>query len=799
LLAVAPLAVSACTAPGDETMEEGDVRYVRSGLTSIRTDAIVPVQPGWVRVIATYADVPPGTTFALTSLGPGCAVSPARVASGRVSWDVRWREPNRWLACVVGSYRLTASSGGAEIAVEERTAPGFDIGKPLEELDAFSVMWRTAEAVSEVGTATSPWAAYPAQTVAVLSTSPTGSTRRVAFVEYESLPARHALGIRQVVVFDTGNSVLFELGAGAELADGFELDIDRRGVTRAPVPEETSNPSSQRFDGVIGGTGPVRRWSPFMLLTSDVVLPFTPRFSEATYRSEVLDNHGTPPVLLEGDESDVRYDDAAQKLVAINGARLIPLYRNLPQVDARYVGALGAVTGRDELARTLRGTKAGDGPSSGAPPKLDPPGALQDPASTAKALGVTTSELLKMIANPPTLGPVPFEPAAPPPPVPGASCAIVRGSATPTVPITACTAAAGCPDGTIDRERFTTTSSDPSTFGVVDLLTPYPAGRVNRIGSCAAHTEVQTLETLLNRYYADLGTFRYGVVDGERIAVPEPRAALSVGGAIWAVHTALGSFEPVTVHTRDIWSGRREAKYALPMFPLGEWPALEDVNAAWQSATSPSAESAAWRSACRFGLPIGWCAGHGGPPPSVYRTYSEMALRAGRGDSPLDGGFFAMMHSYSSIVATPISFDDRDTAIEEMLGELAAGLPVVLDFVVQPRPNPGETLPNADAQMFRNGGGWWVPPEMAMCDLRALGYGIGGHEVLVVGAHVERDAAGGYDPYRSYFVVQNNWGKGSTIGEGLYYVSFSAVKALAWAAGKRRLDRRCASVACAYH
>src|SRR4029077_19966276 len=88
---------------------------------------------------------------------------------------------------------------------------------------------------------TSRYAAYPPRLIGVIS-----SAGNVAFIEVEELLARVSVGLRGLATFSLG-SLVFELGAGAEIFPGWGLDVDRLGITPVTSGVQESHPGMNLF------------------------------------------------------------------------------------------------------------------------------------------------------------------------------------------------------------------------------------------------------------------------------------------------------------------------------------------------------------------------------------------------------------------------------------------------------------------------------------------------------------------------------------------------------------------------
>jgi hypothetical protein len=76
---------------------------------------------------------------------------------------------------------------------------------------------------------------------------------------------------------------------------------------------------------------------------------------------------------------------------------------------------------------------------------------------------------------------------------------------------------------------------------------------------------------------------------------------------------------------------------------------------------------------------------------------------------------------------------------------------------------------------------WYLPPELGACDAATLRTALqpnDGHAVDIIGYSLTVASTGGLDPFRSYFILLNNWGKDHGYG-GYFTMSFAAFKLLA--------------------
>jgi hypothetical protein len=167
-----------------------------------------------------------------------------------------------------------------------------------------------------------------------------------------------------------------------------------------------------------------------------------------------------------------------------------------------------------------------------------------------------------------------------------------------------------------------------------------------------------------------------------------------------------------------------------------------------------------------------------------------VSLRAPAADPPWNLG-----NTYFNVIGHSIPLDDRDAAIQSVITELKKGLPVQLSFSSE----AGKTIPDGNGGMFSFGDGisWYLAPEVGACDRSVLDDTFkpgGGHVVNIFGYSVAGSLADP-DPFNSYFMIENNWGK-NTGYHSFYFMNFAAFKYLAFGLNTYRLDAACWSEAC---
>jgi hypothetical protein len=127
-----------------------------------------------------------------------------------------------------------------------------------------------------------------------------------------------------------------------------------------------------------------------------------------------------------------------------------------------------------------------------------------------------------------------------------------------------------------------------------------------------------------------------------------------------------------------------------------------------------------------------------------------------------------------------------------VIAEVRAGLPVRLAFSSELETKAGTPYGISFVQDDMT---WWLPPNLAGCDLDQFYVKKGGHFANIVGVHLV-GPEGAPDPFRSLFILQNNWGPGYGY-RGFHMMTFAAFRASAHGLMTYRLRRECSSVACA--
>jgi hypothetical protein len=351
-------------------------------------------------------------------------------------------------------------------------------------------------------------------------------------------------------------------------------------------------------------------------------------------------------------------------------------------------------------------------------------------------------------------------------------------------------------------------------------IPPYYAGRDNIYGTCGSHAATQYAEALLDKYTDDLAIKRVIYVNGDAIVVPQPRVALSVTGGLVQLYTwsnthtgdpapptppksgtGLPNPPPITPHILPPkWPDTLATETnawppsgpSFPNFPEAYWAAREGD---WGSWTQQNAQVATPPCNGHF-WGDGFCLGQGHPPIGAYYSYSQMVKSLN--GNPLSDPPWSLADSYFDFPMTDMTsaLNDPDGGIQAVIAQINGGLPVLLSFPsgtsINTPDGSGGTL-----SLF-NGLTWYLPPELGACDASTLNAVFGpdvGHYVNIVGYWITGTAASP-DPFSSYFIIENNWGK--TQGyHSFNFMNFAAFKYLANGLQTYRLGGACQSVACA--
>ena len=753
---------------------------------------VIGVQPGWVRAtfaVSTAGDQADVAVTADVTCDPSTPRQSVRVVAHKpsptllavdVKADLDWLAANGLpLPCKATSIDVSFAWPGGTLATATSPYP-FQMDLPLSHLST-----------------TQNWHLQGAQSVSV---HPAPASRRhfaytpqlfmiqhaftgFAMVEVEELPDRGTVGLRGAALFNWfyNGWLTREVGGGGEIYPGWGFDVSRLSIVKDPLPVEASHPG---FDSYAYGGTVVPPLS-----TKDKTLriyPAPPLVPEAEYNANVLDNHGVPHCPSPDGCLDVVYDATTHELRA--GPRAFiwkfddgPIQPGVtPTSGAPVVLPLSATT---------------------APPTLV---SSRAPAFTPPALPVRTTLSPQEQA---LAGRALNAPKSSAPIVAGATCALNAAKTGSTGPLTHCggrTSATHCPTlaDPVDVDALPPAPGTGYATSVSRLMPVY-ANRENVAGTCGTHTEVQYYEALVNKLIDDMVPQRGASIDGEWVAIPEPRLAYSPSAALTDLYTRGGIQSGDPDNGTSAWPAA-DAHHFMPQFLDAYWPAREPDFVSWLSQSMDATQDPAGKALlakCQ-GTSIdpyaNWwrrefCVGQGQPPAGAYWNYSTQVATAGQ--DPLAGRAWSVGNTYFDVKATKIDLTDRDAAIRAMIAALRTGLPVGLEFPVRSS-SIAEGLSSVGFPLL-NEMSWFLPPELAGCDAGSLqqAFGVhGAHAANIVG-YVISGPIDAPDPIASYFLVENNWGKWIGRG-GMFAMNFAAFKMLATGASTAKLICGFPSVAC---
>ena len=144
--------------------------------------------------------------------------------------------------CTVTQIIANMSEGPGNIPVAEALETvSIPMDLPLSHLTPSNTPVQPTQTSISLAPSTA-YAAYPPLTIVVKA-----ANGQIGFVELEELPGRGTVGLRGLATFSNSNLV-FELGGGGEIQDGWGLDIIAQGIWRAPqLPVEISHPGTRCF------------------------------------------------------------------------------------------------------------------------------------------------------------------------------------------------------------------------------------------------------------------------------------------------------------------------------------------------------------------------------------------------------------------------------------------------------------------------------------------------------------------------------------------------------------------------
>jgi hypothetical protein len=773
-VALLPLALWVCAAATTHCSARPVDESTASTAEALGTATLTPlseygVQPGWARATFTYSlSVPAITTF---TGGVTCAAgSPQSVevtstvlSSSIVALDLRANLP--WLAenglptpCEVTSVSIQASNGSPPLPIGSATFDNtFSMDVPVDYLTPAQLTAPIAgSSVSLQPTATSRrYLAYPPLIVAIHS-----ANGRTAFAEVEELSARGTVGLRALASFFSFGALDRELGGGAEIYPNWGIDIDLLGVTKTTSGTEESNPGHVAYTSTAPGN-PALYWGD----PGGPVYPAPPVYGQDVYLANVLDNQGVPRCTDPKGCLDVVYDPNAHALDAVNGAT-IAWIEGGPIEAGVTAGALPAAPAS---------TTVSPGVSPGASHAAAPAAANPAPFATRSPQLPAPAAPVPAPSGPLVSGPTPACPLS------GMGSA---GGTVSSVPITACagySTSSGCPTVTdpLPFERFPLPSPGTGQLQVsLSSMMPQYAGRKNLMDDCASHAGDQYYEYLVNKLGADVASPRTIALDGQAIVVPNPLIAYSVNGGITELENWGGTQNSLTNNPWPPLAGLHMG----PPWINGYWPAYEGDWAAWTNTTLSNSNAAAALATCaKQGFWYSaFCMGQGQPPPGAYWNYDMML--ATLWGNPFASMPWSLANTYfGDMIPTSLPFVNGAAAVQAVISTIGGGLPVQMNLMayVGNVPHGGVVDSTGRAQGVLDGMTWFMPPELGGCDEATLTSAFqptGGHAVNIIGYSVVGSLSAP-DPFKSYFIIDNNWGKGA--GDGGYFaMNFAAFEFL---------------------
>jgi hypothetical protein len=744
------------------------------------------VQPGWARATFSYATkgeslVDYGLTGSVTCAAgtspSSVSVTAQALSSSLAAVDVRAN--GDWLAAngFPRPCEVTSVTIGAQNATPSGTPTltnTFAMDVPFSELVPSMVGPIRGGQVS-LRPPTRRYAAYPPLIVAIAT-----NQSATALMEVEELPERGTVGLRGLATFFGGDWLGRELGGGAQIYPGWGVDADLLGVTKATSGVEESHPGFDFYASPASALPPLDYGDPWGL-----VYPAPPMYSEDVYLANVLDNRGVPRCESGNGCLDVVYDANAHVLNAINGAQIVwvegpaiqpasasgmpPILPNVTSPSTPPVGSVvQSLASRAPLA----------------PPRPPPAGTSPSPNVHPIALTSATPLVGKISPN-----------DAPACPLTGA---------TSSVPLTQCsgfTSSFPCPTKAdpIPVEKLPPPGRSYVQLSLAPMMPEY-AGRSNEYGTCESHAATQYFEYLMNKLGADMAAPRTVTVDGQAIVVPNPLLAYSVTGGLadllnWG-GTRSGEPDPATGVAPSPSTTLTPGMLMLPQYINAYWPAYETdwlwwaYGASAAKALSPCQTldgSAFWKT--------GFCMGQGQPPPGVYWSYNEQLKNELTGNAaPFSDMPWSLASTHLEMTYEGLDLSDRDAAIQKVIALLQTGMPVWMTF---PEASQAVTDSAGRSEGIGHDMTWFVPPELAGCDadtIRKAFQPNTGHAVNVVGYSLYYSGTQP-DLFRSYFIVENNWGKGSGYG-GYWTMNLAAFKLLASSANTYHLRCNYDSVVC---
>jgi len=785
------------------------------------------MQPGWVRVYLEATDPPTNPQYGLAATcdTPSAinSITIAKSGASSLSFDIKV-DPS-WLAdnglpkpCRITQLNGQMHGTGAPLPVQVSANVNIAMDLPLALLTPDNtVVAPTGTSVSLKPTAS--YTAYPPLTILVETVD-----GHKSFVEVEELPERDnggTVGLRGLATFfgqsAPGKSELvFELGGGGEIRDGWGLDVVAQGIWRAPqTPTEISNPGHDLFS-YSGSVQP-----PILATPVPKVFPSTPLFTEADYQADVLDNKGVSRCLDSSGCMAMQYDRAHHILNAANGAKISLLTPSVvtlgTQTDTQSTLAVteavrarpktagsGGVIGvfdpavADKLLTTAQALSADTGRDLDSLQSM--PGALS--SSQASTRSTASSRNRTLVPESPQELAITRNPGYQGGPIVTPITGLPAPKCVVNAATTGVTETPGKCSGLNSASFKCPTLADPikvdqigvanaSIAALTRTIPPYYASRDNWMGTCASHAATDYVESLLDKYTDDSAVKRLVYVNGDAIVVPEPRVALTPEGgtAQFFDWDSTKSGQPTVGYPNNT-----PGFSALPNFPDAFWPAREPTWSLWQAGAQKTAGNA---SLCSGWWDSSYCMGQGRPGPGVYYSHSLQAQTLA--DDPLADPPWSLANHWFNYIQSSISLQDPDTAIQSVIAEIRGGLPVFLGFSSGPaKGNTPDGSGGVLSFISADGVTWYLPPELAGCTSQQLDGVLGragGHAVDIVGYWISGNPAKP-DMVSSYFIIENNWGKNAGY-KSFYFMNFAAFKYLANQLLTWRLDWTCWSAACA--
>ena len=761
------------------------------------------VQPGWARATFNYAASGTSTysfsgTVTCASGSPSSVnVSTTVLSSSLVAVDVRANLP--WLAanglpqpCEVSAVNVTATHN--TVIGSGTLTNTFAMDVPISHLTPNQVGAINGTSVSLQPLYSSRrYFAYPPMIVAIRSAN--GHT---AFAEVEELPARGTVGLRALSAFDPWGNLDREFGGGAEIYPGWGIDVELLGVTKTTSGTEESNPGHNAYT-----TGALTVPPLYVDDPGGAIYPAPPTYSEATYLADVLDNRAVPRCNDPRGCLDVTYDAATHTLNAVNGAQIswieggpieagvtMPVLMIPPHL---LTGAERASMTPLEKVSTSETILQPIEPILSAPVEIAPPTVSPPPIAGSSALVAATKYVMPATPSPQMLA-VPRDIIGSFPILTGNSCPL--SGSTSSVPLTKCNGMSSsfpCPTAAdplrIDALPGPNPSSPQLQASLAGMMPQY-AGRTNYMGTCGSHAGTQYYELLVNKLGQDIGTPRALTVDGQSIVVPNPLIAYSVGGGLADLYNwgGIKAGDP-DVDPAATWPTNN---HALPQYLNAYWPAYEGDWSPWThtSVTDPRAKAALARCAEKGYWFSGYCVGEGQPPPGAYWDYNQQLQTK----NPFAAMPWSLANSYFDVTSSSLMLNDRSSSLRQIEGFINAGLPVQMTLQAD---SQAVTDSKGGTQSLLGDMTWFMPPELASCDNQTISNAFkpnAGHVINIIGYSVvgTLDAP---DDFRSYLVIENNWGKGSGY-HGYYAMNFAAFKYLAGSLTVYKLVCSYNSIAC---